>query len=257
MYQTELYNIAEHPNEIYVLQEELTYMVPQHTHEQGHILVVLDGMANVDIEHDSYFIPNGYFVWIPENTPHRISFDSTSIKILNIYYPHKTQYHKFYENVGVYSTPSILYHTLELVQDKTKSYSQTNWQYELLMTLNHTLPHIIETFDFKLRIPTNNNPIIEKITKAIHHNYQNKITAEEICKEVGISERTMNRYMRKELNTSFLDYLRLYRILMSIKLMVNKKESISSIAYCVGYDSLTAFSNAFYRVTGKRPSHFF
>ena len=43
---------------------------------------------------------------------------------------------------------------------------------------------------------------------------------------------------------------------MAVKEMTKGNESISNIAYSVGYDSLTAFSNAFYQITGTRPSQF-
>lgn len=40
---------------------------------------------------------------------------------------------------------------------------------------------------------------------------------------------------------------------MAIKQMVDNRESITNIAYNVGYDSFTAFSNSFFKVTGCRP----
>ena len=58
------------------------------------------------------------------------------------------------------------------------------------------------------------------------------------------------------MHQSFNQYVRTYRILMAVKEMTKGNESISNIAYSVGYDSLTAFSNAFYQITGTRPSQF-
>ncbi len=58
-------DIEAHKDEIYVFQHELESMVPQHVHTQGHILVVLSGVATMNVEHSAYYIPYGDFVWIP------------------------------------------------------------------------------------------------------------------------------------------------------------------------------------------------
>jgi len=39
-------------------------------------------------------------------------------------------------------------------------------------------------------------------------------------------------------------------------MMMNKDMSISEIAFATGYDSISAFSNAFFTIVGKRPSEF-
>ena len=59
-----------------------------------------------------------------------------------------------------------------------------------------------------------------------------------------MSVRTLSRYLRSELDISFIQYVRTYRILMAIKQMAKAEDSITNIAYNVGYESLTAFSNS-------------
>lgn len=248
--------IEEHKNEIFVLQQELDVIVPQHTHTQGHILVVLNGVATMDVERSAYYIPNGYFVWIPPHVSHRISFDCKKIKLLNIYYPAEFSENPFYQKVGAYPIPSLLYHTFELVQERTSAYTKNDWQYELLVTLNHIIPHITKEMTYQLRIPTTNNPIVQKILDAIQDKYQYPITAQQISEEVGMSVRTLSRHLRSDLDVTFIQYLRAFRIMMAIKQMVKEQDTITNIAYNVGYESLTAFSNSFFKVTGQRPSLF-
>lgn len=241
---------------IYVVLTELKKVVPPHVHSQGHILVVLEGVATMNVEHSAYYIPNGYFVWIPSQVPHRIDFDGEKVKVLNIYYPPAFSSREFYQDVGMYPIPSLLYHTVELFQEKSDSYPQGCWKYELLSTIHRTLPHIIKRQKNQLRLPTSDHPVIQKIVEAIHHQYHHPITAQSIGNEVGLSVRTLSRYMRSELNVSFVQYVRTYRIIMAINKMVKAEDSITNIAYSVGYESLTAFSNSFYKETGQRPSQF-
>ena len=254
---TRLYtDIDAHKEEIYVVQSELTKIVPQHTHAQGHILVVQEGAATLNVERSAYFIPNGYFVWIPSEVSHRVAFEGTYAKVLNIYYPATFSQTNFFKQVGMYPIPSILYHTIELISEQTAFYTEWNWEYELLSTVHHILPHIIKYQKYPLRLPTSDNPTILKIVEAIQNNYKSPITAQSISEEAGISVRTLSRYLRNELNVSLVQYVRTYRIIMAIKLMVKGEDSITNIAYSVGFDSLTTFSNSFYKVTGQRPSLF-
>ena len=248
--------IDQHIHGIFVHQHELEEVVPQHTHQQGHILVVLSGVASVNVEKSAYYIPYGYFVWIPPGKSHRVSFEDKKVSLLNIYYPPEFVNCPFYEKVGVYPMPSILYHVIELVQGGTQEYLPDHWKYELLSTVQHILPHIIPEQRFKLRLPTTDHPVVCRIMKYIHAHYQLDLSAEQVSQEVGLSIRTLSRYLRSELDVSFVQYVRTYRILMAIKKMAKNEDSITNIAYSVGYDSLTAFSNAFFKVTGCRPSQF-
>ena len=248
--------IDRHNDSIYVLQHELEVMVPQHKHRQGHILVVLSGVATVNVERSAYYIPYGYFVWIPAEKSHRISFEEKKIKLLNVYYPAPLASSTFFEEVGVYPMPSILYHVMQLIEGKTAAYTPEHWRYELLATTLHILPHIVPSQRLQLRLPTSDHPIIARIVAKIQQEYQQNLTAHYVAEECGLSVRTLSRYLRTELDVSFVQYVRTYRILMAIRKMVKQQDSISNIAYSVGYDSLTAFSNSFFKVTGMRPSQF-
>lgn len=93
---------------------------------------------------------------------HRISFEDKKISLLNIYYPVNFSDNGFYSEVGVYPMPSILYHVIELIEDETTAYKKNEWKYELLSTVNHILPHIIRKHEYELRLPTTDNPIVEK-----------------------------------------------------------------------------------------------
>ena len=153
-----LENIESHKDSIYVMEHELYTVVPQHTHTQGRILFVKEGVATMNVERSAYYIPNGYFVWIPPQISHRISFEEKKIKVLNIYYPAKYSANPFYSHVGVYPIPSLLYHTFEQVDRSTAVYTEENWRHELLVTLIDIIPYIINENRSQLRLPVSDNP---------------------------------------------------------------------------------------------------
>lgn len=260
MYLKVLEEINSHSDSIYVVKDELKNIIPLHKHPQSHILVVLDGVAKIDIDQTAYYIPNGFFVWIPSNVSHRVLFDSAKITILNIYYPQDklvtkcTEEEDFFSTIGVYLTPSLLFHTFEIFKNKSIGEVSQQWQIELLTTMKNILPHIINS-NINLRLPISHNKTIQKIIKIIKREYRNNLTAKMLGEEVGMSVRTLDRYFAKELNTSFYQYLKMYRMVEAIKLLVKKDVNIEEVAYNVGYDSTASFSNAFLKVTGFRPSN--
>ena len=243
-------------NHIYVLREELNSIIPLHTHKQGHVSIVLDGVATIHTERNSHYIPNGYFCWVPPEIPHQVSFEVERIRTLNIYFPAKDVPNEFYSRVAVYPILPIISKTVELIKNQNAEYAPEDWQYKLLSTLKEIFPNIIQNIDFKLILPISDNPVVNNIIKVIARQYHQNLALESVGDQIGMSERSISRYMRKELKVSFYQYLRMYRILEAIKLMTRKDESLTEIAFKVGYDSLSAFSSAFYAVTGLRPSQF-
>ena len=137
MYLKVLEEINSHSDSIYVVKDELKNIIPLHKHPQSHILVVLDGVAKIDIDQTAYYIPNGFFVWIPSNVSHRVLFDSAKITILNIYYPQDklvtkcTEEEDFFSTIGVYLTPSLLFHTFEIFKNKSIGEVSQQWQIEI------------------------------------------------------------------------------------------------------------------------------
>ena len=170
--------IEQHKEGIYVLRHDLEKMGPQHIHTQGHSLVVLKGVASVNVEKNTYYIPYGYFVWIPSGKSHRVSFEDKKVSMLNVYYPPQLASGAACRKVGVYPMPSLLYHVIELVEGRTDEYREGDWRYELLATTLHVLPHIIRAQPFELRIPTSDHPVVLRIVEAIHRNYQKQLSAE-------------------------------------------------------------------------------
>ena len=249
--------IDRYQDKFYVACQNLKDQVALHRHQKGQIVVVMDGVASLDVENSQYVIPYGYFVWIPENVMHRVSFNGKMVTLLSVYYPAEVRRPEMFNEVGVYPIPSILYHVIEIMKESSNSFGREDWRFELLETTIHILPHIIADCHFKLRLPTTTNRTALRIIECIHKDYFKPVTLQHISRNLGLSERSVNRYMNHELGMSFTQYLRTYRIMKAIRRMADSDESLSNIAYEVGYDSLTAFSNTFNKITGMRPSQFF
>ena len=82
------------------------------------------------------------------------------------------------------------------------------------------------------------------------------MTVKEIADRVEFSESHFMRYFKDNMGTSFVDYLREYRLTMAARLLVASDATILSIAEEVGFDNLSYFNRAFKKHYGVTPSQY-
>ncbi len=82
-------------------------------------------------------------------------------------------------------------------------------------------------------------------------------TIPELAQAAGMSERTLRRRFRRELNTAPEAYLRQARLIKAMQLLRSPRSpSISEVALEVGYANQSAFTAAFRRFTQQTPAEF-
>ena len=102
----------------------------------------------------------------------------------------------------------------------------------------------------------NLHPIIRKSTNYINHNYADEITLKSISELMNVSAVYLSRLFRRELNTTFVNYLTLVRVERAKRLMSFGNNRIADIAKSVGYSDEKYFCRVFKKVTGKPPSEY-
>ena len=110
-----------------------------------------------------------------------------------------------------------------------------------------------------LTTPPKNRKMVDKmkpVLKYIENNYMEKITIEEIAKVAEFSESHFMRYFKETMGTSFIDYLKDYRLTMASRLLISSESSILDIAAVVGFDYLYYFNRSFKQKYGMTPSQF-
>ncbi|MBD2078968.1 AraC family transcriptional regulator [Leptolyngbya sp. FACHB-17] len=75
----------------------------------------------------------------------------------------------------------------------------------------------------------------------------------ELARQVGLNDCKLKQGFRQVFGTTVFGYLRTYQMKQAQRLLIETDTSITEIAYAVGYGSLPAFSNAFYRQFGVSP----
>ncbi len=93
------------------------------------------------------------------------------------------------------------------------------------------------------------------IEEAFLYDYKD-ITLEDLARKVGLGKRQAQRLLQLHYNKTFLQKRTEARMFAACTLLRETKQSISSIAYSLGYSSVEHFSNAFKKYFHKTASAF-
>jgi transcriptional regulator GlxA family with amidase domain len=128
-------------------------------------------------------------------------------------------------------------------------------RYQFLATIKSILPEISNKV-LPIALPSTNNARMQEIIKYLETNIARNHTLESISQKFSLSNRSLSRLFQSTLGISFLQYLKLLRMVKALEMLLQTDKHVSEIAYAVGYNSLASFSNTFYKFTNYRPSDF-
>jgi AraC-like DNA-binding protein len=91
---------------------------------------------------------------------------------------------------------------------------------------------------------------------AMHDDPAHRWTLQALAERAGMSRSTFALRFKETVGASPLEYLTRWRMLLAADRLENSSDSISVIALSLGYESESAFSTAFKRVTGRSPRRY-
>jgi AraC-like DNA-binding protein len=248
--------IDEIATSIYLMKEQLEHKLPAHKHQKSQLSVIEGGVAYLRIDDRQYYIPTRHFVWIPKDLLHHIKFNSGTLIIRNIYFMDEDDNkHPFYGRLGIYPVTNLLNEMIELSVNWEGNISPGSWEHEFLSALKHTLPHISKN-PFSIQLPATENRRLQDIADYLYQNSHTNLNLPDIALQFGFSVRNLTRLFKQNLEVSFLEYIKMARIIKAMGLLLETDLNISEVAYEVGYSSIAAFSNTFQQLANMRPSDF-
>lgn len=248
--------VDEHPGSIVVMRQQTEQRLPSHKHNKGQLLLVFGGIAYLQTAEQDFYIPSNHYIWIPEKYAHNLIFNAQDLFIINIYFPNdKKNAHPFYDELGIYSVSRLLSEMLAFSETWQGNFFAGSWEYEFLITLKHLLPK--ENLErFAIQLPTTDDQRLNQITDYLRSALGEPLTLENTANKFGLSVRSLTRLFQNRLHISFIQYLKMLRIIRAMELLKDTTLSISEIAYEVGYSGISLFSNNFMQLTNMRPTQF-
>lgn len=95
-----------------------------------------------------------------------------------------------------------------------------------------------------------------KALRYIHDNFQKQISIDAAALEVNMTKTSFCRFFKRKTGSTFTDYVNNLRIGIVCRDLLASDESISTIAFRNGYNSLSYFNRIFYRKKGMSPGDY-
>lgn len=246
--------VDQTPESILVVRQQTEQRLPVHEHDKAQLLLVFGGIAYLQTSAKDFYIPSNHYIWIPGQYPHNLMFNRQDLQIINIYFP-DTHENPFYKELGIYPVSKLLSEMLSFSAKWQGDYFKGSWEYEFLNTLKNLLPqeHLKK---FSIQLPTTDDQRLNTILDHLRTRLNEALTLEDTAKQFDISVRSLTRLFQTRLRISFIQYIKMLRIIHAMELIKDADLNMTEIAYEVGYSSISAFSNNFRQLTNMRPTEF-
>jgi AraC-like DNA-binding protein len=221
--------------------------VPEHAHGSDQLIHATHGVMEVVAGRSCWIIPPQFAVWIPARTIHRIRMrGAVSMRTL-------------YLRPGL--TPGSnrcrVLHVAPLLRElvvaavrigelRAKERFHTALR-DLVVELLRSAPPV----PTEVALPA--DPRALAVATAFMADLEAAPSFPAVCRQVGISVRTIERTFRSEVGTSFEAWRRQVRLMRAIALLAAGR-SVKEAAYQVGYQQPSAFVEMFRRTLGMTPA---
>lgn len=246
--------VDENPDSILVVRQQTEQRLSSHQHKKAQLLLVFGGIAYLQTEEKDLYIPSNHYIWIPANYPHNLMFNTQDLFIINIYYPVKES-NKFYDELGIYPVSNLLREMLIFCKKWQGDYFDGTWEFEFLTTIKNMLSKE-NLKKFSIQLPVTDDKRLNEILNNLKKRLNEDLSLGETAKHFNISVRSLTRLFQTKLHISFVQYIKMLRIIRSMELIKDTDLNMSEIAYEVGFSNISAFSNNFLQLINMRPTDF-
>ena len=159
------------------------------------------------------------------------------------------------DKLSVYPPQELLDHFLRFGEkhwnlDTAESMTQTSIQ-----AFKSMVPLLL-TKSFQAEVVAAQSDVMIAVSTYILDNLHNKISIAEIAEAFNMSQRSLFRQFKDELQLTIFQFIKQHRLLRALQLLENKDLQISQIVYQIGYDSTSNFSNLFKEHFGLSPQQY-
>jgi AraC-like DNA-binding protein len=221
-------------------------LIKEHAHSGHQIVHATKGAMRVSAENGVWFLPPGRALWVPAHIPHAIWCEGR-VEMRTVYLDG--------DGPCVYTDLRVLT-VSPLLRETMVRLTQTCSEPLVILLRDILLIEIQAAEEESLRIPIPSDRRISAITGAWQSEPSDNRTLTDWAKQLGFSQRNLIRAIRTETGMTFRELRRQTRVMVSIE-RLSKGQAVTSVALDVGFETPSAFIQAFRTVTGLTPKKFF
>ena len=221
---------------------------PEHSHDDHQFVYASRGLLCVDTETSRWVVPPLRAVWVPTGTPHVVTAKADSV--MSTLYIEPSSPPALPDHVNVVSVTPLLRELVRHIHDNPPSGAERRRLEEVI------LDQITSAEAAPLDIPRLRDPRVRAIAEAFDRNPRDDRTLRQFGREVGASERTLQRLFVAETGTSFGRWRTQVRLQHGV-IALGRGMSVTTAALTSGYSEPSAFIAAFRSAFGTTPSRYF
>jgi AraC-like DNA-binding protein len=227
----------------------------KHQHEKAQLLYAENGLLHMHIGDKKLFLPGWYCAFIPADIPHQIWSNSNELYIRSIHLDLLPDQSDLLGQAMVFPASPLVKEMIIYTERWSAHQGQEKFKEDFFHVIQKLLPaemsHAIAVY-----LPTTTHEKLAQVIEYLQVHLQEKQSMPGIAKTFGLSVRSLTRLFSSHLGITFSTYLKMARMIKALEMIENGYTNVSHIAYQVGYDSLSTFSNNFLEIYQKRPLEF-
>ena len=272
-----------HDKTVIVQKDVLPHFYPHlHRHQEVQLTWIQSGEGTLVAENNMHAFRSNEIYWLGANLPHVFKSDPSyfspksrkKVQTLNIFFNTKGQLDSFFDLPEIKNVKNFLQN--QQTGFKVPLQNVTEISNKMLCIQNSTgvdqLVHFIEllkqlsTFQELMPLSSCSQPAaysehegirIGSIYNFIMQQYDKPITLEDAAKQAHMTPQAFCRYFKKHTLHTFVSFLNEVRINEACKKLTDGNyDSIATVAYNCGFNSITNFNRVFKSVTQKSPSDY-
>jgi AraC-like DNA-binding protein len=222
---------------------------PWHYHDLHQLLYAFEDSVEVEGQSARYKVPHQFAAWIPAGTVHRTALQR--VRSGSVFF-HPDMIDWPVGSLRVIPVSSLMremiMHAMRWpIDGEDDAVSPTYFDCFAKLCGEWIAQEVT------LVLPSSDDHRINLIADFTRANLS-AVTLQDVCKNVGMSERSLRRHFHKAMGISWEDFRLRLRIYQAIDELDTTKKPIGEIAADVGYASQTAFAKAFKTIMGIGPT---
>jgi transcriptional regulator GlxA family with amidase domain len=105
-------------------------------------------------------------------------------------------------------------------------------------------------------VPAGRSPELRRALRLTEQQLGDEIRFEDVADVVGLAPRSLARRFEAETGMTWRAVLRRMRVVRAIEELAAGDTPVTTIAFMVGYTSMSAFNSAFRELTGRTPTDY-
>ena len=226
------------------------YTEDLHSHDEAQLLLVVRGMAIFDVGTSRWLVSPQSAIWIPAGVEHCMS-STGEIELHCLYLKCSTLDLPFSGTRTLNVSPLMR----ELIIEMSNLPERINVEDHHARLTRTLIDQLARTPDGPRQVAMPTHPKLREFADVLIADPSDRKTVSGWAKVLGMSERTFQRTFFQETGMSFGVWRRQVHILLALR-RLGEGDSVQTVAYYLGYDSPSAFTEMFRKMLGKPPIKF-